>query len=93
MVGRERALRVGFTGEEGEADVVVRTLGDEVLRNLLEGFDAVGLEVLCQHRGGEIDGQHDVDAFDVGVVPTVLALGACQDAHHEGEEQDAQHEG
>jgi len=79
-------LREGFAGEGHQSDAVAVAVGDERSGHLLGGRDAVGLEVACQHRTGDVDGQHDVDALGVGadVLFDVLRARQRHDEQREG---------
>ena len=77
-IGRQRALGEGFAREGHQSDAVAGAVGDEVAGDLLGCLDAVGLEVLGQHRGRNIDRQHDVDAFGVARRAFIDRLGAGQ---------------
>lgn len=67
-------------------------VGDEVAGDLLGCLDAVGLEVLGQHRGRNIDRQHDVDAFGVARRAFIDRLGAGQRYDEERDGRAAQRE-
>mgnify|MGYP006945753277 CR=1 FL=1 len=86
LVGGQRALREGFAGEGHQSDAVAVAVGDERSGHLLGRRDAVGLEVAGQHRGRDVDGQHDVDAFGGGayVLFDLLRPGQCDDEQPEG---------
>src|SRR6267378_6969253 len=70
VVQGEGTLRVRLAREDDEPDAVVRARADEVAQDLLRHRDPVlGAEVGRQHRGGEVEGDHDVDPLDGEVLP------------------------
>ena len=82
VVGGKRTLGVGFSCKDGQTDVVVAAFFDKLLSDDFQSLHTVGLEILCQHTGGHIDCQHDVNALGVGVAPGVLALRTSQNADY-----------
>ena len=81
MIGGHGALREGFSGKDGQTDIVVRTSADEFSCHILGGLHTVGLQVLGKHRCGDVDGQHDVDALNVLLIPGVVGLRTGKHQH------------
>ena len=79
-------MREGFGGEDHQSDAVAVAVGDERAGHLLGGRDAVGPEVAGEHRGRDVDGQHDVDALGVraDVLFDVLRSRQRHDEQREG---------
>ena len=93
VVGSHGTLREGFTTEEGEADVVVLTTGDELVGHLLGGLNAVRFEVLREHTHRDVHRNHDVDAFHLTLALRRGGLRTCQNHDHQHQHQQSQHEG
>ena len=93
MVGSEGALGVGFACKHGEADIVVGAFLYELLCYRLQGLYSVGFEVLGEHGGGDVNSQHDVDAFNICVIPRMFALRTCKHTNDERKQEQSQRKG
>ena len=93
MVHGHGALRVCFAGKHRKSDVIILSAVYELYCHIASRLDTVGLEVLCQHTGGNVHAKHYVDTLHTGVAPRIGCLRTCQGTYHGGVSSNGQNEG
>ena len=80
VVESERGEGVGAAGEDDDTDAVGGAVVDEGLDDGRDGLEAVdalaaALEILCEHRAGEVDREDDIVALGADLAAVFDALG------------------
>src|SRR5690606_7821925 len=60
VIGAERALQEGGAGEDDEADAFAGGVFEQALGEQAGAVEAAGLDVVGEHRAGEVDGDDDL---------------------------------
>ena len=88
VIGRERRLKVGVSGEGNESDTITRHQRQQILCSERGAGEAIGREVVGQHAAGGVDRDDDIPSA-LGPLDFFLAparLGEGDDEKSEGED-------
>src|SRR6267378_1857618 len=78
MIGSKGALRKTFPTENNQPYPVIGPAVDKIDGHFLGSFEPVGLEILCQHAGGYIEGDNNINSFGGYIFPAGTRLRSCK---------------
>src|SRR5690554_2042628 len=91
VVEGQRTLGETFGCKDDQSHPVVGSALNKVNSHFLGRFQSVGFEIHRLHTAGDVQRNHDVDAFGGHVLQLVGALWTCQGGNDHNQRKDAQH--